>query len=207
MGRAKVSPLAAGALAWTLGAAGTALATALVGVASAADRPLYLDPRAPLEARVSDLLGRLTLDEKIALMAGGNSFGTATVPRLGIPSLHFSDGPNGVRSNEGRPTTVFPTGSALAATWNPAVIRSVGEAIGREALAMNVQVMLGPDVNIQRMPLAGRNFEDYSEDPCLAGEIGIAMVQGFKARALAPRSSISSATSRSSSACAAARTW
>src|SRR6185312_2713006 len=83
-------------------------------------------------------------------------------------------------SNEGRASTVFPTGSALAATWNPAVIRAVGQAIGREALAMNVQVMLGPDVNIQRMPLAGRNFEDYSEDPYLAGEIGIAMVQGIQ---------------------------
>ncbi|HYK25951.1 MAG TPA: glycoside hydrolase family 3 C-terminal domain-containing protein [Steroidobacteraceae bacterium] len=179
MRRTKPSTLSAGALARTLGA-GTALAMVLVGNAGAADRPLYLDPRAPLEARVSDLLGRLTLDEKIALMAGGSSFGTAPVPRLGIPSLHFSDGPNGVRSNEGRPTTVFPTGSALAATWNPDVIHAVGEAIGREALAMNVQVMLGPDVNIQRMPLAGRNFEDYSEDPYLAGEIGIAMVRGIQ---------------------------
>src|SRR5215469_10047273 len=180
MSRKKASPLAARVLACALVAAGAAVALASMGVASAADRPVYLDPRAPLEARVSDLFGRLTLDEKIALMAGGSQFGTAPVPRLGIPSLHFSDGPNGVRSNEGRPTTVFPTGSALAATWNPDVIHAVGEAIGREALAMNVQVMLGPDVNIQRMPLAGRNFEDYSEDPYLAGEIGIAMVRGIQ---------------------------
>ncbi|HEY2591122.1 MAG TPA: glycoside hydrolase family 3 C-terminal domain-containing protein [Steroidobacteraceae bacterium] len=180
MSRAKASPLAARVLACALGAAATAVALASLGVASAADRPVYLDPQAPLEARVSDLFGRLTLDEKIALMAGGSPFGTAPVPRLGIPSLQFSDGPNGVRSNEGRPTTAFPTGSALAATWNPIVIRAVGEAIGREALAMNVQVMLGPNVNIHRMPLAGRNFEDYSEDPYLAGEIGIAMVRGIQ---------------------------
>lgn len=142
--------------------------------------PLYLDPRAALDTRVADLLGRLTLDEKITLMAGGSSFATAPIPRLGIPALRFSDGPNGVRSNEGRPATVFPTGSALAATWDPTIVQAVGQAIGREALAMGVQVMLGPDVNTQRMPLAGRNFEDYSEDPYLGGRIGIAMVEGIQ---------------------------
>ncbi|MGH8218295.1 MAG: glycoside hydrolase family 3 C-terminal domain-containing protein [Steroidobacteraceae bacterium] len=142
--------------------------------------PLYRDAGAPLEARVADLFGRLTPDEKIALMAGGSSFATAPIARLGIPALRFSDGPNGVRSNEGRAATVFPTGSALAATWNPAVIRAVGQAIGREALAMNVQAMLGPDVNTQRVPFAGRNFEDYSEDPYLAGTIGVAMVRGIQ---------------------------
>src|SRR5579885_3742943 len=115
MSRAETTSRAAGALALTLGAASAALAIALTA-AVAANRPLYLDPRAPLEARVTDLLGRLTPEEKIELMAGGSQFGTVPVPRLGIPSLRFSDGPNGVRSNEGRPATVFPTGSALAAT-------------------------------------------------------------------------------------------
>src|SRR5690348_5603503 len=86
MSRTKSTPLAARAVAWMLGAAGSALAMGLAGVAGAADRPVYLDPSAPLEVRVSDLLGRLTLDEKIALMAGGSSFGTAPVPRLGVPS-------------------------------------------------------------------------------------------------------------------------
>lgn len=140
----------------------------------------YLDPQAPLDARTADLLARLTLAEKITLMAGGSSFATAPIPRLGIPALRVSDGPNGVRSNDGQAATVFPTGSALAATWNPDVLKTVGAAIGREALAMNVQVMLGPNVNIQRVPLAGRNFEDYSEDPYLAGRIGTAMVQGIQ---------------------------
>ena len=143
-------------------------------------RPTYENPSAPLEARVEDLLARLTLAEKISLMAGGSAYATQPVPRLGIPALRFSDGPNGVRSNSGEPATVFPTGSALAATWNPRVIEEVGQAIGREALATGVAVMLGPDVNIQREPLAGRNFESYSEDPFLAGAIGAAMVRGIQ---------------------------
>ncbi len=113
-------------------------------------------------------------------MAGGSTFATRPVERLGIPTLNFSDGPNGVRSTAGASATVFPTGSALAATWNPAVLRAVGEAIGREALALNVQVLLGPNVNIQRSPLGGRNFEAYSEDPYLAGRMGTAFVQGVQ---------------------------
>jgi beta-glucosidase len=143
---------------------------------------LYRDARAPLEERVQDLLARLTVEEKIALMAGGSTFATQPLARLGIPVLNLSDGPNGVRSNNDRPATVFPTGSALAATWNPAVLTAVGEAIGREALAMNVHVMLGPDVNIQRSPLAGRNFEAYSEDPYLAGRLGVAFVRGVQSQ-------------------------
>lgn len=153
----------------------------LTGLAQADDR-LYLDPKAPLEVRVSDLMKRLTLEDKIALMAGGSSFATTPIIRLGVPALRVSDGPNGVRSNDGRATTVFPTGSALAATWNPAVVREVGEAIGREARALRIHVMLGPDVNLQRVPLAGRNFEDFSEDPELTAEMGIAMVEGIQSQ-------------------------
>ncbi len=148
--------------------------------ARAGDVPLYENPRASLDARVEDLLGRLTLAEKIALMGGGSAFATEPIPRLGIPALRVSDGPNGVRSNDDQAATVFPTGSALAASWNPAVLHAVGEAIGREALATHVQVMLGPDVNIQRVPLAGRDFEDYSEDPFLAGTLGAAFVEGLQ---------------------------
>jgi beta-glucosidase len=142
--------------------------------------PLYENPCAPLDARVGDLLRRLTLAEKVALMGGGSLFATEPIARLGIPALRVSDGPNGVRSNDGQAATVFPTGSALAATWDPSVPYAVGQAIGREALAMHVQVMLGPDVNIQRLPLAGRNFEDYSEDPFLAGTLGVAYVKGLQ---------------------------
>ncbi|HUN25416.1 MAG TPA: glycoside hydrolase family 3 C-terminal domain-containing protein [Steroidobacteraceae bacterium] len=171
----------------TVAAALIASALALSGLASTpraraadASRPIYLNPHAPLEARVADLLARLTPAEKISLMAGGSAFATQPIPRLGIPALHFSDGPNGVRSNSGVPATVFPTGSALAATWNPRLIEEVGRAIGREARAMGVAVMLGPNVNIEREPLAGRNFESYSEDPFLAGTIGAAMVRGIQ---------------------------
>lgn len=144
--------------------------------------PMYLNPKATLDQRVEDLLVRMTLREKVSLMAGGSFFATQAVDRLHIPALRFSDGPNGVRSNEGEPTTVFPTGSALAATWNPDVVQSVGQAIGREALALNIQVLLGPNVNIQRSPLAGRNFEAYSEDPFLAGKTGIGFVNGVQSQ-------------------------
>jgi beta-glucosidase len=150
--------------------------------AGAGPLPLYEHPEAPLDARVEDLLSRLTLAEEISLMAGGSSFATEPIPRLGIPALRVSDGPNGVRSNDDRPATVFPTGAALAATWNPAVLQAVGAAIGREALSMHVQVMLGPDVNIQRVPLAGRDFEDYSEDPFLSGTLGVAFVRGLQSQ-------------------------
>ncbi len=178
------------AASWTAGFtrsahAGTAAVSALLAQISAPEvttggLPLYKDPRAPLDTRVEDLLRRLTLDEKIALMGGGSLFATQPIARLGIPALRVSDGPNGVRSNEDQAATVFPTGSALAATWSPEVLHEVGEAIGREALAMHVQVMLGPDVNIQRVPLAGRDFEDYSEDPFLAGTLGVAYVKGLQ---------------------------
>ena len=142
--------------------------------------PLYKDPKAPLDARVDDLLSRLTLAEKISLMSGGSAFATAPIARLGIPAIHFSDGTNGVRSNDGEAATVFPTESAIAATWDPAIARAEGEAVGREALAMDVQVMLGPDVNIQRLPIAGRDFETYSEDPYLSGVMGAAYVEGLQ---------------------------
>jgi beta-glucosidase len=156
-------------------------AASVAQVAQAQDAPpVYKDSRAPLEQRVEDLLSRLTDNEKIALMAGGSAFETQPIERLGIPALRFSDGPNGVRSNEGVPVTVFPTGSALAATWNPALIQSVGAAIGREARALRVQVLLGPNVNIQRTPLGGRDFEGYSEDPVLTGRIGTEFVRGVQ---------------------------
>ena len=135
---------------------------------------------AQVDARARALLAKLTTEEKVTLMAGGSSFGTAAIARLGIPALKFSDGPNGVRSNDEVAATVFPTGSALAATWNPELVQAAGAAIGREARAMGVSVMLGPNVNIQRSPLGGRDFEMYSEDPFLSGTMGVAMVRGIQ---------------------------
>lgn len=177
------SAVALVALVWVGAATPWALAHSPAAVLRAGGNgnvPLYKDPGAPLEARVNDLLSRLTPAEKVTLMSGGSAFATAPISRLAIPSIHFSDGTNGVRSNDGMVATVFPTESAIAATWDPAVARAEGEAVGREARALNVQVMLGPDVNTQRLPIAGRDFETYSEDPYLAGRMGAAYVEGLQ---------------------------
>jgi beta-glucosidase len=140
----------------------------------------YLDATQSLEARTSDLLSRLTLDEKVALMAGAASFTLEGVERLGVPRIRVTDGPTGVRSNEGEPATVFPVGVALASTWNPELTYEVAAAIGREALALGNKVVLAPTINIVRTPLWGRNFETYSEDPFLAGTLGVAFVDGLQ---------------------------
>ena len=144
------------------------------------DRPAYLDPSAPLEARAHDLVARMTLEEKVGLMAGSAAFTLEGVERLGVPRIRVADGPTGVRSNEGEPATVFPVGVAMAATWNPEIAREVGAAIGREALALDNHVILAPTINIVRTPLWGRNFETYAEDPFLAGQLGAAFVEGLQ---------------------------
>ncbi|PHR92658.1 MAG: beta-glucosidase [Robiginitomaculum sp.] len=122
----------------------------------------------------------LTLEEKVSLFAGANHWNTMEVARLNIESLCFSDGPTGVRSSDGNASTVFPVGTAIAATWNPELIEKMAASLGREARAMGVNVLLAPMVNIQRSPLAGRNFETYSEDPYLTGCIGSAFVNGLQ---------------------------
>jgi beta-glucosidase len=134
----------------------------------------------PLEDRVEDLVGRLTLEEKVALMAGAEAFKMQGVERLGVPQLGMSDGPTGVRSNTGQMATVFPVAVALAATFNPDVTREVAAAIAREAKALGEQVVLAPTINIVRTPLWGRNFETYSEDPYLAGELATTYVEGLQ---------------------------
>jgi beta-glucosidase len=140
----------------------------------------FADPGLPLETRVADLFGRLTLEEKVALMAGSAAFTLHGVPRLGVPPVRVTDGPTGVRSHEGEAATVFPVGVAQAATWNPGLVREVAAAIAREALALDNRVVLAPTVNIVRTPIWGRNFETYSEDPFLAGALGCAFVEGLQ---------------------------
>jgi beta-glucosidase len=144
----------------------------------------FRDSNRPLEERVGDLMARLTLEEKVTLLAGAAAFALAPIPRLGIPSLRVTDGPTGVLSNEGRPATIFPVGIAMAATWNPELAFEVGAAIGREAAALGVQVVLAPTINIIRTPLWGRNFETYSEDPYLAGQMGIGFVNGVQSEGI-----------------------
>jgi beta-glucosidase len=141
-----------------------------------------------VDQRVEDLLVQLTLKEKVTLLSGKDAWHTAPIERLGIPSLAMTDGPHGVRANrtgEERvqgPATSFPTGVSMASSWNPALIERVGVALAEETRAMGCDILLGPCVNIVRTPLAGRNFESYSEDPYLAGRIGVAYVKGVQSR-------------------------
>ena len=146
---------------------------------SAAQAP-FADPALGLETRVENLLGRLTLEEKVALMAGAAAFTLEGVERLGVPGIRVTDGPTGVRSHEGEAATVFPVGVAMASTWNPDLTREVAAAIAREALALGNRVVLAPTINIVRTPLWGRNFETYSEDPYLTGVLGAAFVEGLQ---------------------------
>ncbi len=145
---------------------------------------VYKDPTAPLEARVSDLLDRLTLTEKLELL-GGTGFGTKPIERLGLPAMGMCDGPVGVRGGgEGThgPATVFPSGIAMAATWDPELVERIGTGIGRELLNKGVgsHMILGPCVNIHRTPLGGRNAESFSEDPYLASRMTVAYIRGVQ---------------------------
>ncbi|MFN2285756.1 MAG: glycoside hydrolase family 3 protein, partial [Anaerolineae bacterium] len=139
-----------------------------------------------IEQRVEELLNQLTLREKVSLLSGEDDWHTVAIPRLGIPSLVMTDGPHGVRANRtgGKRTqgaaTSFPTGVSMAASWDPALIERVGEALAEETRALGCDILLGPCVNIVRTPLAGRNFEAYAEDPYLAGRIGVAWVKGLQ---------------------------
>ncbi|HEV2862164.1 MAG TPA: glycoside hydrolase family 3 C-terminal domain-containing protein [Pyrinomonadaceae bacterium] len=133
-----------------------------------------------VERRVEDLLKQLTIEEKIELLAGVDDFFVRPVPRLKLPRLKMADGPNGVR-NFG-PATAMPSGVAMAATWNPQRVESIGAEIGRDARAKGVHFLLGPGVNIYRAPMNGRNFEYMGEDPFLAARAAVAYVRGVQAQ-------------------------
>ena len=139
---------------------------------------------------VEHVLSELTLEEKASLVSGADLWHTVAIDRLDVPSIMCSDGPNGLRAQpkgqdhvgllDSVPATCFPPLGAIASTWDRELIHEVGQAIAREARHWNVSVVLGPGVNIKRSPLCGRNFEYLSEDPYLAGELGLAMVQGIQ---------------------------
>ena len=174
----------------------TVLPAATPALASGESRPPYLDPAAPLETRVEDLLGRLTLEEKIALVHGDSTFTTAAIPRLGLPRRWFSDGPHGVRE-EVQPdsfraaghtddfATCLPVLVALAATWNPDAARAYGDVIGEEARQRGKDVMLGPGVNIARTPLNGRTSEYLGEDPYLAARLAVSYIRAVQSHDVA----------------------
>jgi len=141
---------------------------------------------------IDALLSELTLAEKASLTSGSSFWYTAPVERLGIPRIMVSDGPHGLRAQPGEgdhvglggslPATCFPTASAVASSWNPDLLRRIGEALAQEARAANLSVILGPGINMKRSPLCGRNFEYFSEDPYLAGELGVGIVDGIQSR-------------------------
>jgi beta-glucosidase len=142
--------------------------------------PVYRDQTATVEARVSDALARLTLDEKLTLL-GGQLDGIAPIDRLGLPRIKTSDGPLGLR-NDGKPSTAYPATIGLAASWNPELAREFGAAMGRDLRARGLHVLLGPAVNIIREPQGGRNFEYLSEDPTLAARLAAAIVNGVQSQ-------------------------
>ena len=141
---------------------------------------------------IDHLLGELTVAEKASLTSGSAFWYTAPVERLGIPRIMVSDGPHGLRAQPGEgdhvglggslPATCFPTASAVASAWDPQLLRRIGEALAQEARACNLSVILGPGINMKRSPLCGRNFEYFSEDPFLAGELAVGIVGGIQSR-------------------------
>lgn len=138
---------------------------------------------------VSEVLASLTLEEKASLLSGVDDWFTQAIDRPGlpapVPAIELGDGPHGLRKETGVdmvwvPATAFPTAAAMGASWDRELMRRVGAAIGAEARAEGVQVVLGPGVNMKRSPLGGRNFEYFSEDPLHSGELGAAYVEGVQ---------------------------
>lgn len=147
------------------------------------------------EIKYSELIAKMTLEQKAALLSGHTVFQTREFKHLGIPQLWLSDGPNGLRKQAGESdhlglnpsesATCFPTASSVASSWDPEVARLQGQAMGEEAAAQGVGVILGPGLNIKRNPLCGRNFEYFSEDPLLAGKMAAGVVRGIQGQGIA----------------------
>jgi beta-glucosidase len=171
----------------------SAPALSIAQKASGSDIALYKNPSLPVEQRVHDLLGRMTLQEKVAMLSGYDWMQSVPNERLGIPSIKMADGPIGIRSWSGPSsesnatsaklkvtTTAFPAGVAMAATWDTELLQSEGRAIGQEVKAFGRDMILGPTVNINRTPLWGRNFEGYGEDPYLTSRLAVAYIKGVQ---------------------------
>ena len=141
------------------------------------------------------VIPKLTLEQKCALLSGAATFKTRALPQYGIPSIWLSDGPHGLRKQAGpadhlgqnpsEPATCFPTASAVASSWDLALGEEIGRALGAEAAAQDVAVVLGPGLNTKRSPLCGRNFEYFSEDPYLSGKMAAAYIRGIQANGVA----------------------
>ena len=141
---------------------------------------------------IESIISEMTLEEKAALCTGATAWTTTPIERLGVPELFMADGPHGVRrvvdlselNQQSLPATCFPTASCLASTWNADLIYQMGEALGEECIAQEVDVLLGPGVNMKRSPLCGRNFEYFSEDPFLAGELAVSLINGVQSKGI-----------------------
>ncbi len=139
---------------------------------------------------IESIIADMALDEKAALCTGASAWSTTPIERLGVPEMIVSDGPHGVRrvpdvnamAQRSLPATCFPTASCLASTWDVNLIEQMGNALGEECVALNVDVLLGPGANMKRSPLGGRNFEYFSEDPYLAGELATSLINGIQAK-------------------------
>lgn len=141
------------------------------------------------------IINKLSLEEKASLMSGKDFWQTMNIDRLNIPSIFLADGPNGLRKqkasadhlglNESIKSTCFPTSATMANSWNTELVEDVAKALGHEALSEKVSVVLGPGINIKRNPLAGRNFEYYSEDPYLAGKLSASFINGLQSQGVA----------------------
>jgi len=136
----------------------------------------YLDKTLSIEERVEDLLKRMTLEEKIEML-GGTGFETKAIERLGIPPLNMADGPLGVRWDN---STALPSGILLGATWNPEIVTEFGKVLATETKAKGRHVILAPCVNIARIPVGGRNFESFGEDPFLTSRITVNYIKGVQ---------------------------
>jgi len=140
--------------------------------------------------KIEEIIKKMTLEEKVGLCIGASFWNTTPIERLGVPTMTVSDGPNGLRyvpdmsdpTQQSLPATCFPTASCVSSTWNTELVQQMGEAIAEECIAQNVDVILGPGTNMKRSPLCGRNFEYFSEDPYLAGEMATNYIKGVQKR-------------------------
>ncbi len=170
-------------------------AAAIVQTVRGQDHPRYLDESQPVEARVEDLLSKLTIEEKVSMVHAESTFSVPGVPRLGIPKLWMDDGPMGVREEVGEGfrnlnreddfATAMPATLGLAATFNTDLANAYGTVIGQEARQRGKNIMLGPSLNIQRTPLCGRNFEYMGEDPFLTSRMAVNYIEGEQAQGVA----------------------
>lgn len=148
-----------------------------------------------MSLRYKEIIDKMTIEEKALMMSGKNTWETQDFEKYGIQSMTMSDGPHGLRRQAGAgdhlglnaslPATCFPTAAAVANSWDEALAELIGMALAEEAVTMDVNVILGPGLNIKRSPLCGRNFEYFSEDPYLAGKMAAGYIRGIQSKGIA----------------------